>query len=105
MFLLLRQQEYDIQNEIGKRQTEMLREIGIITASIRVGMIIESTKWKYFPLFEKMIKHVKHIQQGKIKWQPNDKNIQYPPKLQEKLIKLKTTAIDILMYNGGILQN
>ncbi|MEI8008903.1 MAG: hypothetical protein WCI00_06005 [bacterium] len=44
MFLLLRQQESDIQKEIGKRQTKMLKEIGIITPSIRVGMIIESTK-------------------------------------------------------------
>ena len=105
MFLILRQQESDIQKEIGKRQTEMLREIGIIAPSIRVGMITESTKWKYFPLFEKMIKYIKNIQQGKTKWQPNDKKIQYPPQLQEKLIRFKTTGIEILMYNSGILQN
>lgn len=43
-FILLCQQEAVVQEEISKRQAEMLKEIGISTPSIRVGMITESTK-------------------------------------------------------------
>lgn len=52
-----------------------------------------------------MIKYIKDIQQGRIEGQSDDKKIQYPPKLQEKLIKLGVTGIEILMYNNGTLQN
>lgn len=104
LFTSLLQQEHDLQKEIKRRQWEMLKEIGIIAPSIRVGMITESTKWEYFPLFDRMIQYSKQIKQGKTGG-TRAKSIYYPPGVQEMFKNIGTTPIDVLIHNMWILQN
>jgi len=61
ILLILIQQEKTIDKEIKHRQTQMLKEIGITTPSIRVMTIVEQTRGKNFPLFNNMIKYIKLV--------------------------------------------
>lgn len=104
-FLILLEQEHDIQKEIHKRQLQMLKDLGIAIPSVQVRMIMDRMKWQYFPLFDDMITYIKHKKEIKEYDWPEDKNIHYPEKIRQRCKTFWTTILDMIENNEGISQN
>ncbi len=105
IFTILIQQQKDIQEEIKKRQLNMLKEIGITAPSTRVMMIVEQTRWIHFPMFDYMIKYIKLAQQWKEDTWPKEKQIYAPVKLIETFKNLWTSLLTVLANNLWPLAN
>lgn len=87
LFLLLIKKEEDIQQEIIRRQRNMLFEIGIETPSIRVFEIIQEMKWTNFQVFDELIRFIKMAKKWQGHKRPQGKKILAPQKLIEKYEK------------------
>lgn len=105
IFLTLMKQEKDIKEEIGERQIKMLKEIGIVTPSIRVLMIIKETRWVNFQMFDDMIRYIKLAREWKVDRRPKNKKIYAPPKLIKTFENLWTTILTVLARNQWPIAN
>jgi hypothetical protein len=99
IFLHFSEQERNIQEEIGKRQLEMLKEIGIIAPSVRVKIIMNWTKWEHFPVFDDLITYIKLFNEKRTDERPENKKIYIPQQLKDKFSKMRTTILTILAAN------
>lgn len=99
MFLLLSKSEQEIENEMKKRQIQMLREIGIMRPSLRVQMIMDETRGIYFTGFVDSITWLKLARKGKTHLWPTKKKIEMPPKIIAFFEKQRTTILTAIDQN------
>ena len=105
LFVILIQQQKDIKEEIKKRQLQMIKEIGIITPSIRVMMILKQMEWNNFQMFDHMIRYIKLAKKWKADKRPKEKQIYAPIKLIETFEKIWTSLLVVLANNSWPLGN
>ncbi len=86
LFLIVMKQQNEIKEEIERRQKQLLKDIGIISPSMRVQKIIEETQGIYFRSFDEIIKYIKMARVGKA--QKRTKPLYAPTSLIERTEKL-----------------
>lgn len=84
LFLILKKKQKEIQDEIIERQTKMLKEIGIITPSMRVLEITHKMRGAHFQMFEEIIRYIKLTKKGQWDKRPKERIIMAPPTIIEK---------------------